>query len=75
MVKFQKATGMTIISYLTKLRINVAALLLKDTFLPVSEVIDRVGFNDITHFGRMFKKYIGTSPTEYRQKYSWAIYA
>lgn len=73
MEKFSKSTGSTIMNYLTKIRINVAAMVLRDTTIPVSEVMERVGFNDMSHFGRMFKKYLGCSPTEYRQKYCWMI--
>ena len=64
--KFNKFIGETIISYLNKLRIKMASVMLKDTLLPVSEVMERVGFNDSTHFSRTFKKYMGISPSEFR---------
>jgi len=44
----------------------MASVMLKDTLLPVSEVMERVGFNDSTHFSRTFKKYMGLSPSEFR---------
>lgn len=64
--KFQDATDMTIKKYLIKLRIKVAAMMLRDTLLPISEIAYRVGFNDNTHFTRMFKKYFERLPSEYR---------
>lgn len=64
---FLKATGMTVISYLTKIRIKIACLLLKDTTLPVSDIMHRTGFEDSTHFSRVFKKETSFSPSQYRK--------
>ena len=69
--KFNNAVGESIISYVNKLRINMASIILRDTKLPVTEVMERVGFCDNTHFLRTFKKYMGISPREYRDKYCW----
>jgi AraC family L-rhamnose operon regulatory protein RhaS len=69
--KFTNVVGESIISYVNKLRINMASIILRDTKLPVSEVMERVGFSDNTHFLRTFKKYMGISPREYRDKYCW----
>ena len=65
--KFSNATGMPVMEYLIRLRVKMASIMLKDTMLPISEIAYRVGFNDITHFGRMFKKHMGYSPSEYRK--------
>ncbi len=73
MEKFSNSTGFTIMNYLTRIRVNVAAMILRDTTMSVSEIMERVGFVDMSHFGRMFKKYMGYSPSEYRQKYCWMI--
>jgi AraC family L-rhamnose operon regulatory protein RhaS len=69
--QFREATGVPVITYLIQLRIRLAALMLRDTTLTISEITDRVGFDDISHFGRMFRKHTGFSPTEYRQCYCW----
>lgn len=66
--QFVEATGMSIVAYLTKIRIKMASLLLKDTTLPISEIVYRIGLEDITHFGRVFKKETGFSPSGYRNK-------
>ncbi len=71
--RFHQATGVSVITYLTRLRIRVAATLLHDTKIPVAEVADRVGFKDKTHFGRTFRKLMGCSPAEYRQRYCWML--
>lgn len=69
--KFNNAFGESIISYVNKLRINIASIILRDTKIPVTEVMERVGFSDNTHFLRTFKKYMGISPKEYRDENCW----
>lgn len=69
--QFTEVTGLSIISYLIKLRIDLASMILRDTLLPIAEIIERVGFNDRTHFGRIFSKQTGYTPSEYRKKYCW----
>lgn len=64
--EFAKKTGMSIIDYLIKLRIKIASILLSQTAIPISEILYRTGFNDSTHFGKMFRKYTGFSPSQYR---------
>lgn len=67
--KFRKSTGLSIIEYLVRFRIKMASVMLRDTLLPISEILNRVGFNDSVHFSRMFKKYTGNTPSAYREKY------
>lgn len=69
--RFQENVGESFLEHLNKLRISMAATMLRDTKLPVSEIMDRVGFTDSVHFLRTFKKYIQESPTAYREKYNW----
>ena len=70
---FRKATGESVISYLIKLRINASAMMLRDTGIPINEIGYRVGFHDISHFSRTFKKTIGCSPSQYRRENSWML--
>ncbi len=72
--KFRDATGVPIISYLIQLRTQLAAVMLRDTKLPISEILYRVGFNDRTHFSRTFRKHTGYSPIEYRHKFCWMLH-
>ena len=67
--RFRKATGMPIMAYLIQFRINLAAAMLRDTGLLVTEIRQRVGFGDDSHFRRTFRKYMGASPGEYRQRH------
>ena len=71
--RFQQVVGVPIMTYLIELRIKIASSLLRDSLIPVTEVTERVGFKDIAHFNRMFRKYTSFSPTEYRQQHSWLM--
>jgi len=69
--EFQSVTGLPVITYLIKLRIKLSLLMLKDTEITIAEIIERTGFSDGAHFNKMFRKYTGYSPTEYRQQFTW----
>lgn len=71
--KFKHHFGVPVISYLIKHRISIAASILRDTTIPVEEITGRVGFQDITHFGRVFKKETSLTPSEYRNEYNWML--
>ncbi|HKM34547.1 MAG TPA: AraC family transcriptional regulator [Lachnospiraceae bacterium] len=68
---FQKNVGDSFLSYLNKLRITIAATMLRDTLLPVNEIMFRVGFTDQVHFLRTFKKITKMTPSTYREEYNW----
>lgn len=64
---FSAATGQTMSEYLTRLRINFAASLLRTTDEPIARIAVESGFRDLSHFGRTFKRVLGTSPRAYRR--------
>jgi AraC-like DNA-binding protein len=64
---FKKVTGLNFTDYLARVRIEKAKELLLNPNARVSEVVFEVGFQSITHFNRIFKRYVGKSPTEYRE--------
>lgn len=65
---FRSIMGTSVINYLIALRIDKAKLQLEETDLPVYEIAQAVGFNDIKHFSKTFKNIVGASPTEYRRR-------
>jgi len=67
--RFREATGTSLLAYLIRIRLRLAASMLQDTGLPISEIQGRVGFKDASHFGRTFRKHMGHSPSDYRQRY------
>jgi len=66
---FKKETGMSFVEYLTRLRIEKAAELLKTTDMPSYLVAEKVGYDNINYFGRSFKKVMGVSPSHYRSRF------
>jgi AraC-like DNA-binding protein len=64
---FRSKTGRTVIGYLIKARIDAACRLLRDTSLPVSEIAERVGFSELSYWGRAFRKQTGVTPSAYRK--------
>jgi len=71
--RFKKATGVSVMSYLITLRMQIACSFLKNTTLPITDILRRVGYLDDAHFLRAFKKYSGLSPTEYRRIHNWML--
>ena len=65
---FKKATGLNFTDYVSRVRIEKAKNLLLNPNLRISEIAYEVGFQSLTHFNRVFKKVVGQSPTEYREK-------
>lgn len=63
---FKEHTGCTPVSYLTRLRLNKAKMLLRRTEIPISQISDYVGINSRQYFTSLFKKHLGKSPSEYR---------
>ena len=64
---FKKATGMTFVEYVNRLRIEKAKNLLLNPNKRVSEVAFEVGFESLAQFNRSFKKYVGATPTVFRK--------
>jgi two-component system response regulator YesN len=65
---FKEVTGQTFRSYLTRRRIMRALELLRSGERNVSEVYLDVGFKDLSHFSRVFRKITGQLPSEFRRK-------
>lgn len=63
---FKKAYGISPVTYLNNLRMEHASMLLRDTELPITEVASAVGVPNPAYFTRLFTKYSGKSPREYR---------
>ncbi len=66
---FKHLTGSSFLEYLTMQRLKHAQLLLSDFALPITEIAYQSGFGSIATFNRVFRKYRGCSPTEYRKYY------
>lgn len=67
---FKKETGRTISNYITEVRIEKACGLLKDTNASISEISQKVGYNDLLYFYKVFKKITGKTTMEFRNENS-----
>ncbi|WP_051004528.1 helix-turn-helix transcriptional regulator [Paenibacillus sp. OSY-SE] len=64
---FKAYTGKTFNEYLNDLRLQHATEQLLKPDVTIAEACRAVGFRDLTHFSRMFKKCIGVSPSHFRK--------
>lgn len=65
---FKKEVGESYISYLTSIRMEKAATLLKETDEKTYQIAARVGYDEPNYFGYVFKKKFGVSPNKFRGK-------
>lgn len=65
---FKQETGENFIEYLTKIRMKNAEMLLQDSHYSIKEVCIMSGYGDPNYFSRIFKKYEGVTPSEYRER-------
>jgi two-component system, response regulator YesN len=63
---FKNITGRNFSDYLSEIRMNKAKELLEKTQLTVYDIAISVGYGDPQYFHRVFKKYFGVTPNEYR---------
>jgi len=63
---FKKVSGMTFVEHVTRVRINHALRLLRETDLTIAEIAAQTGFPDQSYFDRRFKQAFGKSPRQYR---------
>lgn len=65
---FKTETGTTFTEYLLKTRMERAKELMKNPSRKIYEVAMEAGYDNIPYFSTAFKKYTGSSPSEYRQR-------
>ncbi len=63
---FKKEVGVSLISYITALRMEKAKNLLSCSNMKISEVARQVGYSDYHYFSGMFKRHAGLTPSEFR---------
>ncbi len=66
---FRKYIGVSIHEYHIRLRINLAKDLLTSTSLTISDISQKVGIDNISHFNNLFKNRIHETPAAYRKKW------
>ncbi|MFO7974381.1 MAG: helix-turn-helix domain-containing protein [Candidatus Hydrogenedentota bacterium] len=67
--RLQRKLGVSFSQYLGKQRVGRAKQLLRTTRLGIGEVARRVGIDDTSNFAKLFRKFEGCSPQQYRLRY------
>jgi AraC-like DNA-binding protein len=65
---FRKGTGSSIVEYVNKVRIRKSCLLLKRSDSSILDIALCVGYNNLSHFNRYFRRLMGLSPREFRRR-------
>lgn len=67
---FRRTVGQTFVEYLQRRRVEEAKMLLTNTRKIITEICFQCGFTNLTHFNRVFRRWTGFSPRQYRQRTS-----
>ena len=67
--KFKQRTGVTVVTYINRLRVEKAQQLLMASSLNINEIAYQTGFESSKYFYRVFKSITGESPANIRRKY------
>ena len=65
---FKRTMGITLMQYITEVRMERARELLADPQMKLYQVANEVGYMDPKYFSRQFKKTVSMTPTEYRDQ-------
>ncbi|MEI6860409.1 MAG: helix-turn-helix domain-containing protein [Shewanella sp.] len=68
--RFKKALNETPTSYMQRLRVDEAKRLLETTELALEQIVDRVGYEDVSSFRKLFIQLTSLSPRAYREKFN-----
>ncbi len=66
---FKKATGENFVDYLTRVRMDKAKIMLVQSELDLNIISEQAGYATLKYFSKIFKKYTGITPSEYRKLY------
>ena len=64
---FKDSTGMTVIEYAQKIRIEEACRLLRETHMRIIDIAAEVGYRDVKFFNQIFKRITHETPSSYRK--------
>lgn len=70
---FREVHHMTITEYLHRRKLRDAAMLLRESTDSIAEIAATCGYSAVAHFRRMFQRYNGVSPSDYRRLHARAF--
>ena len=65
--KFKAETGRNITDIINERRIALAKIYLRSSQFSVTDVAYEVGFSDASYFGKVFRKFVGVTPGQFRK--------
>jgi AraC-like DNA-binding protein len=65
---FKAKAGIPLVEHINRARIGRSCVLLKRTEAEIVEIAFSVGYNNLSHFNRSFRRIVGMSPREYRKE-------
>lgn len=65
---FRRSTDSAPLAYFNKLKVQHACQMLDSTSLHINQICHKVGFDDCYYFSRLFRKVMGMSPLQYRNR-------
>lgn len=71
---FKQITGFTFSDYMNQVRVKTSQQLLMDTDTDITEICLECGFNSLSNFGRVFKRIVGKSPSDYRKSAKVSVF-
>jgi two-component system response regulator YesN len=66
---YKKETGQILMDYIIFAKMTQAKIMLTESNIKISEICESMGYDNFSHFGKMFKKQVGIHPQEYRKRY------
>ncbi|SNR57950.1 AraC family transcriptional regulator [Flavobacterium sp. ov086] len=66
---FKTKTGQSIQQYTIAYKVKLIETRLKFTNLQINEIVYEFGFSDASHLNRLFKKYTGLNPSDYKKQF------
>ena len=64
---FKKHTGMTLLQYFTQIKMKCACEMLAQTDDNITLIAEKAGYDSISYFTKVFKKYIGKTPRDFKK--------
>lgn len=65
---YKEKTGISLVEYITMVKVERAKILFKNTEIKNYEVANQLGYKDVEYFSKVFKKYTGITPSEFKAR-------
>lgn len=69
---FRRSTGSTLVEFIHRARISRACRLLGESSKTITAIAFEVGFQNLSHFNRIFRRHEGVTPSAYRRRWRLA---